>query len=76
MKELDGFAYISVEQVVNHILAIGMDLLTFQKEDDWTNEEGEYEGTYYRDLHMIGQENVRGIQIHRERQGAHHLHVV
>ena len=51
VKELDGFAYISVEQVVNHILAIGMDLLTFQKEDDWTNEKGEYEGTYYRDLH-------------------------
>ena len=36
---------------MNHILAIGMDLLTFQKEDDWTNEKGEYEGTYYRDLY-------------------------
>ena len=52
VMDLDGFAHIPVEQIVDHMLAHDIDLHRLQKDDDWTNEEGKYRGNYYRDLHL------------------------
>ncbi len=55
----NNFAYIPAEDIVNYILAITeQNILTFEDESDWTNEEGEYEGLYFERLHEI----VKGMK--------------
>ena len=56
VEELDGFGYIPVEKILNNILAMGIDMLTFEKDDDYTDCNGNYEGTYFRDLHQTVKE--------------------
>ena len=52
VKDLDGFAYIPLEQIISHIVAFGTDgMLTFEHDSDWTNNEGQYSGTYFKDMH-------------------------
>ena len=49
VKELHGFYYIPLEQIVNLSLALGLDVLQYSKDDDkW----GGMEGRYYHDLHQ------------------------
>ena len=54
--ELDGFGYIPLEKILNHILALGTDMLTFEKDEDYTDCKGNYEGTYFQDLHQTVKE--------------------
>ena len=36
---------------MNHILALGLPIMTFENESDWTDKSGKYECLYYKDLH-------------------------
>jgi len=51
VKELDGFAYIPVENIISHMIAPGFEFFPFQKDSDWKNDDGEYNGTFFRYLH-------------------------
>lgn len=52
VKDLDGFAYIPLEQIISHIVAFGTEgMLTFKHDSDWTNDKGQYSGTYFKDMH-------------------------
>lgn len=51
VKEFDGFAWIPVESIISHMVALGYDVLSFTEDRDWTNDKGGYDGTFFRDLH-------------------------
>ena len=45
VADLDGFGYIPLEKILNHILARGIDMRTFEKDEDYTDCDCKYEGT-------------------------------
>lgn len=51
VKEFDGFAWIPIESIISHMVALGYDILSFTEDSDWTNDDGGYDGTFFRDLH-------------------------
>lgn len=47
-------AYIPAKEIVNHLLAIGIDVMFFRAghKDDWVDKSGNYETEFLRDLHQ------------------------
>ena len=45
------FAYVPLEQTVNLFLAMGLPLRYYEDDSHWKDEDGKYEGEYFRSLH-------------------------
>ena len=51
VKDLNGFAYIPLQEVVNLSLALGLDIRQYKDGKDWEDKNVDYEGEYFANLH-------------------------